>query len=208
MNSAALPEACCAWADFGPLTADPQQAPWSALAPLGLRLNTTGGTPQQGTEVRVGRDLNCLRVLFVSVDSHPWATFTERDAPLYKEEVVEVFLDTVGDGWGYFELEVNPNNAVLDLCMRRVRSGFRKDFSWRCEGLETVVRIFEGGWAAELSLPFASLTLGAPQAGEKWRVNFTRIDRPEGASRELSAWSPTGFEQFHMPDRFGVLVFV
>jgi len=155
----------------------------------------------------MGRESEGLRILFVCEDSFPWATFVERDAPLYKEEVVEVFIDTEADGLGYFEIEVNPKNAVLDGCMRKVRSGFRKDFRWRCEGLRTAVRVFEGGWAAELSIPFASLAGRCPAPGEVWRVNFTRIDRPEVAPRELSSWSPTGYDQFHMPARFGVVVF-
>ena len=158
--------------------------------------------------MRVGRDALSLRVLFECEDVLPWATLTARDAPLYKEEVVEVFLDTEGDGLGYFEIEVNPNNAVLDGCMRRIRSGFRKDFRWRCEGLRTAVRLFSGGWAAELSIPFESLAARCPSAGERWRVNFTRIDRPTGEERELSSWSPTGMDQFHIPERFGVLTFL
>jgi hypothetical protein len=148
-----------------------------------------------------------LRVLFVAEDTYPWATLREHDAPLYKEEVFEVFLDTEGDGLGYFEIEVNPLNAVLDGAMRRVRSGYRKDFRWHCCGLETAARVFNGGWAAELRIPFESVSAGPPLPGHRWRANFTRIDRPEGEPRELSAWSATGLAQFHMPQRFGILEF-
>jgi len=194
-------------AEFGDLSADPGGSPWQSAGPVLLSLNKDGAPPKQRTEVRVGHDSDCLRLLFVCEDAFPWATFTERDAPLYKEEVVEVFLDTEADGMGYFEIEVNPNNAVLDGCMRRVRSGFRKDFRWRCEGLRTAVRSFPGGWAAEMAIPFRSLSGNNPSAGARWRVNFTRIDRPKGEPRELSAWSPTGYDQFHMPERFGILIF-
>ena len=133
-------EARCIHAEFGALSADPALAPWPELQRLPLCLNKNGARPNQGTDVWVGRDAEALRVLFVAADVDPWATLSERDSPLYKEEVVEVFLDTEGDGDGYFEIEVNPNNAVLDGCMRRVRSGFRKDFRWRCDGLRTAVR--------------------------------------------------------------------
>ncbi len=148
-----------------------------------------------------------LRVFFWVWDEAPWATLTERGAPLYTEEVVEVFLDPVGDGELYFELEVNVNNAVLEACARRVRSGYRKDFRWRCEGLETAVRREAQGWTAELAIPFLSVASRAPREGECWRGNFTRIDRPVDRPRELSAWSPTGLAQFHVPQRFGVLRF-
>ena len=206
-TSAPTPVTHCARAEFAPPAADPTSEPWPRLQRLCLRANTPTDTLLQGTDLWMGYDALALHVLFVAEDAHPWATYTERDAPLYKEEVCEVFLDTEGDGFSYYEIEVNPNNAVLDGCMRRVRNGFRKDFRWRCEGLQTVTRKFEGGWAAELTIPFKSVAGQSPSPGTRWRANFTRIDRPPTASRELSAWSPTGRAQFHIPERFGVLEF-
>ena len=197
----------CARAVFGPPAAMLDSPAWNTLSPHPLLLTEDGTSPRQATCVRFGWDAQALRVLFVAEDTHPWATLRAHDAPLYKEEVFEVFLDTEGDGLGYFELEVNPNNAVLDGAMRRVRSGYRKDFGWHCAGLETAVQVFSGGWAAELSIPFASVAAAPPVVGERWRANFTRIDRPPGEPRELSAWSPTGLAQFHVPGRFGVLEF-
>jgi hypothetical protein len=207
MSLRQVPVAVCSRVSFGALLAVDRVAPWKDIEPLKLCLNATGGAPQQATYVRIGRDSHSFRVLFGVEDVYPWATLRERDAPLYKEEVVEVFLDPEGDGMGYYEIEVNPNNAVLDGCMRRIHSGFRKDFRWRCEGLRTAVHGFDGGWAAELEIPFLSITDRLPEEGTVWRVNFTRIDRPKGAPRELSAWSPTGYDQFHMPGKFGEVVF-
>ncbi len=202
-----IPVACCPRAVFGRPTADHHSAPWEGLPFHPLSLTVDGAVPRQATQVAFGWDAVSLRVFFMAEDTHPWATLREHDAPLYKEEVFEVFLDTEGDGLGYFELEVNPNNAVLDGAMRRVRSGYRKDFGWHCTGLETAVRVSPGGWAAELSIPFASVAGAPPLPGQRWRANFTRIDRPPGEPRELSAWSPTGLAQFHVPSRFGVLEF-
>jgi hypothetical protein len=192
---------------FGEVSLDWNRAPWDGIECAELQLAENGLKPRQGTQVKAGWDAECLRLFFFAEDSRPWATLTERDAPLYKEEVVEVFLDPVGDLGAYFEFEVNPNNAVLDLCVRKIRSGYRKDFRWRCEGLQTVTRRFEGGWAAELSIPFKSVAGQSPFPRTQWRANFTRIDRPPTLPRELSAWSPTGRAQFHIPERFGVLEF-
>ncbi len=119
-----------------------------------------------------------------------------------------MFLDPVGDGAAYFELELNPLNAVLDLVCRRNRSGYLKDFGWECEGLNTEARIYPGIWVGEWSVPFAALGPDVPVAGAVWRANFCRIDRPAGRERELSAWSPTFSGTFHAPHRFGVMEFV
>lgn len=163
--------------------------------------------PQQPTRVWTAWDDVELRVLFHAKDTHIHATLTERDAPLYTEEVVEIFIDPAGDGESYFEIEVNPLNAVLDLVLRRNRSGYKKDFAWRCEGLRTFVHRGPDAWSAELAIPFSSISAASPRPGDEWRVNFTRIDRPLGKPRELSAWSATGSANFHVPPRFGVLEF-
>jgi hypothetical protein len=103
---------------------------------------------------------------------------------------------------------VNPLNAVLDLVLRRNRSGYVSDVAWNCDGLRTVVQRTDAAWIVELAIPFRSLVAEPPQVGSQWRANFLRIDRPPGAPRELSAWSPTGRPLFHVPERFGVIEFV
>jgi hypothetical protein len=169
-----------------------------------LRENGSGRAPAQATTVRVRHDGAALHVEFFCQDAEPWATITQRDGPLWQEEVVEVFLDPVGDGASYFEFEVNPLGTVLDLVLRKNRSGYTRDFAWDCEHLGTTAERTADGWRATLVIPFASL---AGTAQGAWRVNFTRIDRPRSAERELSAWSPTLLNTFHAPDRFGVLRF-
>ena len=172
-----------------------------------MRDTITGAVPQQPTRFKLGWTRDELRVLFHCADTHPWATLTERDAPLYEEEVVEVFVDPVGDLASYFEIEVNPLNAVLDLVLRRNRSGYTKDFAWRCDDLRTAARVGDSWWSAEFAIPFRSLVAEPPQPGAQWRANFFRIDRPAETPRELSAWSPTSLGTFHVPEKFGVLEF-
>lgn len=183
------------------------QAVWTAVSPVYLRQTVSGQAPKQSTWIKTAWNEREFRVLFHCEDAHPWATLTERDGPLYNEEVVEVFVDPVGDLESYFEIEVNPLNAVCDLVIRRTRSGLRKDFGWDCEGMRTSVEIGDGWWTAELAIPFTSLTAEPPKAGDLWRINFYRIDRPEGEPWELSAWSPTGMPKFHVSERFGELRF-
>ena len=202
--AADLPVLRCPKCLFGPVAADPLAAPWPGLEATALRETTSGGPPRQATWIKVAHDPEELRVLFWIEDTHVWATLTQRDALLYEEEVVEVFLDPVGDLERYFEFEVNPLNAVLDLVLWREGAELQRDFQWRCEGLRTAVRRTPEGWCAECAIPLASLG-AAPQG--RWRANFYRIDRPQGLPKELSAWSPTGQQNFHVPARFGVLEF-
>jgi hypothetical protein len=174
---------------------------WSEAARLYLSENSSGQRPQWGTEVRIGWEEEALLALFLCQDPNPWATLTRRDQPLWEEEVVEVFLDPFGDRTCYFELEVNPLNAVLDIFIRRIPSGLRKDFNWKCEGLVTATGRLPYGWVAAFQVPFAALGNCRPTG--TWRGNFCRIERPENQLRELSSWSPSYTGTFHVPDDSG-----
>jgi Carbohydrate family 9 binding domain-like len=201
-----LPRLECKRRKSGGVTVD--AAEWDGMPPVFLRETVAGGSPLQATWMKILWDDHALHVLFQADDTNTWATYTEHDAPLYEEEVVEVFLDPVGDLESYFEIEVNPLNAVCDLVLRRARSGWRKDFGWHCEGLKTVVKKSDAAWTVEMVIPFASLgTAAQPEAGKTWRANFYRIDRPENSPWELSAWSPTGQPLFHVQEKFGFLEF-
>lgn len=176
---------------------------------MSLREAVSGEAPAQATSVRTVWDDEHWRVRFDSVDARPWSTMIQRDARLWEEEVVEVFIDPVGDLASYFEVEINPAGTVCDLVIRRTLNGLKKDFSWEVEGLKASAEIVPGGWHAELAIPFAALGPDVPAHGTEWRVNFLRIDRPDGpgTNAELSAWSPTGIRNFHRAERFGRLRF-
>ena len=135
---------------------------WRDIAPVYLVETVTGARPAQATWFKTAWTDSELRVLFHAADTDAWATHTAHDAPLYEEEVVEIFLDPVGDLGSYFEIEINPLNAVCDLVLRRVRNGWRKDFGWHCEGLKTAVTKTPDAWTAEVAIPFASLGPGLP----------------------------------------------
>ena len=189
------------------VTANPLVEIWRGIDAHPLRLAVDGTPPQQSAAVKSAWDADEWRVLFEINDTHVWATLTERGALLYQEEVVEVFIDPVGDLEAYFEIEVNPLNAVLEVVARRNRSGYAKDFGWRSAALRTATQRTATGWCAELAIPFRSLIAEPPHAGAKWRANFCRIDRPPGVARALTAWSPPSRASFHTPERFGIIEF-
>ena len=199
----------CKRAPTQPLSADPADPIWRDLVPIHLRENVSGQVPSQASLVYTAWDEVGWRILFDLGDQLPWATLAEHDAPLWTEEVVEVFVDPVGDLESYFEVEINPLGTTVDLVLRRTLSGWRKEFAWHVDGLESLTRRTTGGWAAELRLPFDAIGAPRPQPGTSWRANFLRIDRPQGAGTEaeLSAWSPTGLRNFHRPEKFGTVEF-
>lgn len=164
-----------------------------------------------------------LVIRFDVTDAEPWHTLTERDARLWNEEVVEIFLDVGATGRSYAELEINPVNTVVDLWVDRPENKFDKD--WDIAGLESRVyprRDAEKGvtgWTAVAHLPWSALAGKAPRGAsvppkpkDRWRFNVFRIERPGGAKEpEKGAlflpWSATGQESFHVPKAFREFVF-
>src|SRR4051794_24028494 len=171
---------------------------------------TDGSAPRLATTVAAMWDDYALTVVFSGSDDHVVATHREHDAPLYEEDVVEVFLAPRGVG-EYFELEVNPLATTFDARIESpdgVRATMRTELAWTCRDLFAAVRRIDSRVDTVLRIPFASLELSAPSDGDEWRANFFRIDRhPSGD--EFTAWRPTMKTppDFHVVSAFGVLRF-
>jgi hypothetical protein len=144
---------------------------------------------------------------------------TNHDDYIFREEVVEAFINPSCDLTHYYEINLSPRNVIFDAYI--VNTGTEPaegtDFGWTCEGLRTAVCVdgtldnredTDRGWTAEYAIPFAALKRYTPRPGERWRVNLYRIDL-EPEPREFQAWSPTLTPRpaFHVPKRFGTLFF-
>jgi hypothetical protein len=174
----------------------------------------TGATPRRATRVELRDDGDRLVARFAAESADPRATLTARDAPLWQEEVVELFVAGGSETpRRYAELEVNPLGALFDALVDSPygdRAGMRVDTAWDCPGITASAHIDRaaGLWYAELALPWRQVPGFAPDLHE-YRINCYRIDRPgDGAATEYSAWSPTlvAPADFHRPERFGHLL--
>jgi cellulose/xylan binding protein with CBM9 domain len=187
------------------------EAAWSRVPAVMLRRAQDGADPLQATTVRIAHDVDALLLRFDCDDRDIWATHSRRDAPLWEEEVVELFVAPgEDDPSAYVEIEVNPLGAIFDARVTNPdgrRESMRVDASWDAAGLVAVVlRPSPGTWAAQLEVPWSDLCDGAPP--RVWRANFFRIERPRGGEHEFSCWSPTLEDppDFHRPRFFGRLV--
>ena len=163
---------------------------------------------QRETEVRLLWTKDALYLKFVaryrSITVFPDAEPNGRRDQLWNRDVAEVFLQP--PGWElrhYTEFEVSPNGFWIDL---DIAPGEKHDLQ---SGLKRRVHLDEKNrtWAAELALPMKSLTAQF-DPGTAWRVNFFRVEGPS-EPRFYSAWQATRtpMPNFHVPERFGTLVF-
>jgi hypothetical protein len=139
------------------------------------------------TEAAVVWDDANLYFAFSCTDPEPWGRMKNRDDRLWEEEVVEVFLDPDGDGLNYAELEVSPDNVVVDLLLARRGASTAESLRWNIDGLQTAVVRDAKGWIAEIAIPWKSLgaagVTAAPKPGDEWRAGLYRIKRPGGPAK-------------------------
>jgi len=187
---------------------------WDYIAVLPPLLHSDNSGPvQYQTQVRVCYDQQALHVRFDCQDDDIWGTYTQRDDPIYDEEVVEVFIGTGQENpVEYAEFEISPNGVLFDAWVHNphsTRADMTIDLAWDCPDLrwQTERHDVHQHWQAAISIPWVAMGV-AGEPGSVWRANFYRIERPrQGPQDEFSCWSPTLVTpaDFHKPARFGVL---
>lgn len=195
-------------------TAPPDDAAWqraatiTGLCPPIVTNNVVPPAPQP-TTVRLLWDPQFLYVAFDCADTN--ITFTanrKHDDDLYREDVVEVFLDGFGNGRQFVEIQVNPAGVNLDLLylftgtpqftpQHRLtqeycatdRWGFRE---WDMKDLRTTAQRTPTGWRAVLAIPAAVIMKRRGHTEffpTEIRANFVRYDWVAGQLIQQS-WSP------------------
>lgn len=166
----------------------------------------------QQTTVSLCFDDAALHVRFDCKDRDIWGTYTQRDDPLYEQEVVECFIGAgAADPVHYFEFQVSPNGVLFDSTVfnpTSQRADMKWDIAWNCPDIRWSAQRDDTAhkWSAGLSIPWHILTEDG-SVPPHCRANFYRIERPRDAETEYSCWSPTMTEpaDFHKPAYFGVL---
>lgn len=195
------------------IQADPATWDWANVPSLPSFILADGSGPAlQQTVARVCYDAQALYIRYDCADRDIWGTYTQRDEPIYDEEVVEIFFGPgEADMVRYFEFQVSPNEVLLDARIYNPtsqRPELEVDFSWNCPGIRWRAGRNDAvqHWWAILVIPWAAV---APpgELPRVWRANFYRIERPHDSAPEYGCWSPTMTEpaDFHKPAYFGLL---
>ena len=232
----------------GPVVLDgvPNEVTWQKVPWTDTFQDITGDEnkkPRLSTKVKMLWDETYLYVAAELEEPHVWATLTERDAIMYQNDNFEVFIDPDGDGLYYYEFEINAHNAMWDLLMLHPYRDQRYPnylMNWQVESIKSAVHISgtinnpidrDFGWNVEMAIPWSalkemSINRQGPVGGDKWRINFSRVDwdmdikdgvyvkknipggnNPPFFPAENWVWSPTGYVDMHRPECFGILHF-
>jgi hypothetical protein len=158
---------------------------------------------------------------------------------IFQDNDFEVFIDPDGDTHAYYELEVNALGTAWDLMLLQpYRDGGPAIHGWDIAGLKVGVDVRgtlnrpgdkDDAWTVEIAMPWQILREAAPgrtlpQAGDQWRVNFSRVEwdvdvNQAAYAKRLDAktgkplpeynwvWSPQGAINMHLPERWGFVQF-
>ena len=147
---------------------------------------------------------------------------TGRDAALWEQDVVEVYLDPGKDGKDYIEIQVSPAEQLFDAVFATHRNPKWQEAAKALDIKGMVAKVDVDGtlnqraaveddrrWTVEMKIPWSELpgVTGPPADGAVWSGNFYRIDvkNPKRAGF-MGAWSPAGGD-FHNTKGFGSLLF-
>jgi hypothetical protein len=177
---------------------DTARAAWRAAEWISEFRLANGGTqlpPDRYLRAALLWDDEALYAAWESAPSLVPVTKTEHDADLWEECTVELFLAA---GAGYYEIEVNPRGAVLDLHFPNEEDDdWLKYRSWDAEEMRWAVRpgSLDGlqPWTAELSLPWAAvpaLTRETVDGQVCLWAQVCRSQRQPDGTFELPAWGP------------------
>ncbi len=180
---------------------DAGDACWSSAARMDIVNQYTRPTGRQGGHsfVRVCYDSKAMYVLSECLESDMDTLITygsQRDADLWFDDCIEVFVHRSDDPESYFrQWMVNAAGVVYDGDQIRGEQ-------WN-SSVRVAVKKLSDRYFVELALPWADLG-GPPKRGEKVLANFTR-NRTANDTRWIWSWRYDDSGAFADTDRMGTL---
>ncbi len=193
--------------------------------------------PAFSTTVKMMWDSQYLYIGAVLEEPHLWGTLKKHDDIIYRDHDFEVFIDPMGDGEQYFEIEINVLGTIMDLFMNKpYKKGGTFDMGWNTNGMLSRVIAngtindntdIDSGWTVEMAIPFTAISrnnrIASPSTTNPWRINFSRVQwtlEPDGKSYQKKlnenkrpmaeynwVWNPSGVIEMHVPVKWGYLYF-
>ena len=163
-----------------------------------LRDNKTGEITPFKTTLNCDRYAGGMRFKFDCENSKKFSAYSEDNEPIYRGDVVELFICTGGNRNVYYEIEVAPNGTVFFAAIDYDNGAFSAKMLDKA--FEADVTDYKNGYSVEIRIPDEAI-------GVKENVevvfNAYRIETEGGTpEKNLLAMNPTMCGCFHRPEYF------
>ncbi|HWD99649.1 MAG TPA: carbohydrate-binding family 9-like protein [Bryobacteraceae bacterium] len=213
VDSANVIQSYYAAKDWEP-AADVSAPEWASITGVRASKDYFGKeVPLRPTEIRSRWTHKYLYLLFIcpydQLNLKPSPVTDEKTDKLWNWDVAEAFI---GSDYlnvsRYKEFQVSPRSEYVDLDIDHADPKAQKGVDWNSGfTVKGEIDADKKIWYGEMRIPFQSLDVKQPKAGDELRVGLYRISGEE-PKRSYIAWRPTGASTFHVPDAFGSLVLV
>lgn len=185
---------------------------WQDLDVFPLRELKTGAPPAHPGSVKVAWAEDSLYLGIVCGESDlkmlNIGSKEDENTNIFNGDNVELLIETPTHA--YYQIGISPSGAIVDMD----RKGGMNTL-WSSQA-KVAAYVGDGSWTLEIRLPAAGasqeeldamhgISGSLPTEGQPWYINVCR-QRLRGEERELSAFSPTGTDTFHVLMKFGKLV--
>jgi hypothetical protein len=163
-------------------------------------------------------DDDALYYTATMADDDLWYSGEKHNDRLWEGDVFELFFRPHDDRPEYYEFQVNPRGALLELAFPRRGHPFDELAKLPPLGMEAVVKL--GGtlnddtedvrWTVEGKIPWSIFAPsgGRPKPGDEWRFALCRYDYgPGGKDPVLMSSAPLRRLSFHRYEDYGRLRF-
>ena len=163
-----------------------------------LRENKTGVKTEFITSVEYCKTSSGFNFKFSCHDSKLFSAGNKDNDPIFKGDVVEVFMCTGGDLSEYYELEVAPNGTIFFALIKNDGKDITPTYLEKTFTSE--VTITEKGYDCEIFIPFESVNY---KEDVPVKFNAFRIETEGGIpDKNLISLNPTLCSTFHKPEKF------
>ena len=177
--------------------------------------------PLEATSAKVLWDREYFYYFAEMKDSDLNAVVNEHNGKIWTDDAFELFFKPSDAKPGYYEFEVNPLNARMELFLPSRNSGGWDKYRFTTDiKHETAVQLHgtlnnhsdkDEGWSVEGRIRWADFatTGGRPLVGETWKFSACRVNiNGENKQQELSTASPLTEPNYHRYEDFATLKFV
>lgn len=186
---------------------------WQKAERIGPLPSNDEGTSEKPTFVRLAYDSEAFYVAIEAMEPRMDLVSSEErehdDGDIFKDDAVEVFIDSECDRINYYQFVINASGSRTE--------GRFYNFSLYNPAWEGKVHKQQDRWTAEVRIPFEAVE-DRPQPGDAWGLNVYRsaftFTPPESAEEREKGWkhmeqialSPTN-SGYHRVGRFAKVTF-